>query len=406
MMTSKEMTLNVNVKIWYQLALLGFISCFIATTSAVEVSGYAGAEYRHFQHQPLFPSQSQHAPSLLLAPEFYVEWHDGQQSVLFSPFLRVSADDAERTHADIRELQWLRVESDWELRVGISKVFWGVVESQHLVDVINQIDLVENIDTEDRLGQPMVNLSFFRDWGTLDLFAMPYFRERTFPGKEGRLRGQLVVDTDAARYESGAGRRHVDWAIRWSQSTGNWDLAVSHFYGTNREPTLSLNDTATALIPFYDIMHQTGLEVQYTADSWLWKLETIRRETETETLSALMGGVEYTFYGIFDSHVDMGLLSEYLFDDRNDGARTPFEDDVFVGTRFTWNDAQSSELLLGFIQDVASEDISWNIEASRRMGQRWTVSLEGRFFDIDDNKSLLYPLRQDDYIQLALTRYF
>jgi len=54
--------------------------------------------------------------------------------------------------------------------------FWGVTEFQHLVDIINQTDLVENIDTEDKLGQPMINLALINDWGTVDLFIMPYFR--------------------------------------------------------------------------------------------------------------------------------------------------------------------------------------------------------------------------------------
>ena len=28
----------------------------------------------------------------------------------------------------------------------------------------------------------MIKASFFRDWGQVDLFYLPYFRERTFPG--------------------------------------------------------------------------------------------------------------------------------------------------------------------------------------------------------------------------------
>jgi hypothetical protein len=51
------------------------------------------------------------------------------------------------------------------------------------VDIINQTDLVENIDGEDKLGQPMVHFSYFGDWGVVDFFLLPYLRERTYPGK-------------------------------------------------------------------------------------------------------------------------------------------------------------------------------------------------------------------------------
>ena len=67
-------------------------------------------------------------------------------------------------------------------------MFWGVTELRHLVDIINQTDLVENLDGEQKLGQPMVQLTLLKDWGTLDFFAMPYFRERTFTGPDGRPR--------------------------------------------------------------------------------------------------------------------------------------------------------------------------------------------------------------------------
>ena len=93
--------------------------------------------------------------------------------------------DGERTHFDVRELYWETFGETWDLRIGIARVFWGVVETQHLVDIINQTDTVENSDGEDKLGQPMINLSLVRDWGTVDLFVLPGFRERTFRGVSG-----------------------------------------------------------------------------------------------------------------------------------------------------------------------------------------------------------------------------
>jgi hypothetical protein len=377
-----------------------------APAQAVELTGSIAGEYRHFVHDSPFTEADKQQASIAFAPELFYEWAEGDQNLVFVPFLRVDSEDSERTHTDIRELRWLYVADDWELRVGVDKVFWGVTESQHLVDVINQTDLVENTDTEDKLGQPMFNLSIYKDWGTLELFVMPYFRERTFAGKEGRLRANLVVDTNNAQYESGAKQHHLDVALRWAQSFGHWDLGLSHFYGTNREPLLRLNNTFDKLIPYYEIMHQTGLALQHTGDNMLWKLEIIRRETSSETFTALTGGFEYTFYGLFDSGYDVGVLAEYLFDDRNNALATPFEDDLLLGTRITWNDEQSTELLVGIIQDLNNSEHSWNIEASRRIGQRWKASVEGRFFNQGQKSSALYAFRDDDYIQLELARYF
>ena len=46
--------------------------------------------------------------------------------------------DSQRTHADLRKPNDLVFgeigDGEWELRLGVDRVFWGVTESQHLVD--------------------------------------------------------------------------------------------------------------------------------------------------------------------------------------------------------------------------------------------------------------------------------
>ena len=65
-------------------------------------------------------------------------------------------------------------------------------------------------------------------------FLLPYFRERTFSGKEGRLRLRLPIDTDDPIYESAAEEHHIDFAFRYFQTVKNMDVGISHFIGTAR----------------------------------------------------------------------------------------------------------------------------------------------------------------------------
>ncbi|MCK5226359.1 MAG: hypothetical protein KAQ89_06535, partial [Planctomycetes bacterium] len=157
---------------------LGLI--YPSVTIAGELSGYIAAESRTFLDDATFSGQKRDDYSFAFQPEYYHEWEDGS-SFIFVPFLRLDSADSRRTHFDIRELNYLWLTDEYELRVGIGKVFWGTTEFVHLVDIINQTDLIENIDGEDKLSQPMVQLSIDRDWGVLDMFVLPYFRERTFP---------------------------------------------------------------------------------------------------------------------------------------------------------------------------------------------------------------------------------
>ena len=374
-----------------------------------EASGKVAAELRGFTQDAQFSGQDHDSNlSFYVEPELFWEWNDGDDSLTFTPYLRVDENDSERTHADIRELSWVHVGEDWELRTGIRKVFWGVTEFQHLVDVINQTDGVDDFDGEDKLGQPMVNLSLVRGWGIVDLFLLPGFRERTFAGTEGRLRGGLVVDTDSAEYESSAEEKHLDTAIRWSHTLGDFDLGAYWFHGTNRDPELSVRTQSgnTVLVPRYVQMDQLGFDLQATIDSWLWKVETIWRDTEKEDYFAAQAGFEYTFYGIQDSSADLGVLLEYGWDERGENASSNVQNDLFFGGRVTLNDASSTELLAGIGHDLDFDSQSLIVEASRRYGDNWKVSIDGRFFSADDPRDLASALDNDDHLQFTVERYF
>ena len=84
----------------------------------------------------------------------------------------------------------------------------------------NQPDAVADIDGEDKLGQPMVNLEMQCDLGLVGVYLLPYFRERSFAGADGCLRTPLPVDTDAAEYKSSDEVNHIDLALRYSHYVG------------------------------------------------------------------------------------------------------------------------------------------------------------------------------------------
>jgi hypothetical protein len=383
-----------------------------------ELRGNVAVEYRQFFQDAEYDGQFNNDISLSAQPEYFHQWDNRDQMFAFTPFVRIDQRDEERTHFDIRELTWLGVYKFGELRLGIRKVFWGVTESQHLVDIINQTDLVENLDGEDKLGQPMINAAFIQDWGTVDLFILPGFRERSFPGKHGRLRNQYVVDKDLAEYESSDEQRHIDFAARYFHYIGAWEFGISHFYGTSRDPNLSptLNAQGEVVLkPYYPIINQTSLDVQAIISNWLLKLEAISRDGQDKNYgryAAATGGFEYTIVGIFQSIADLGIISEYLYDERGSKAdpgtfmASPFQNDLMLGARLALNDVQSTEVLAGLILDLDHGDRFYNIEAERRLGDAWKLSLEARVFTHINPANPMYDIRNDDYAQLNLEWFF
>jgi len=394
-------------------------------TQAGEWRGHLSAELLGFAEDPLQPVQHNGYGSLAIEPEYFHEWNDRDNLFTFRPYLLVDTHDAARTHADLRELSWIHAASDWETNIGIGKVYWGVTEAAHLVDVINQTDLVVNEDGEDKLGQPMAKLTLIRDWGIVDLFVLPGFRERTFPGVEGRPRFAVPVSDDPV-YESGARDLHTDFAFRFSNSYGPVDIGISHFSGTGREPRffvapgtpMTAQGLPAEITPYYDIVHQTSLDLQAISGGWLWKLEAVVRSGQGKSIKSVDGGYEYTFVGVNDSQVDVGMITEYLYDNRDDTIdaaqlvtgqpffTSPFQNDLVLGARITLNDVASSELLASVIIDLEGGGESYNLEASRRIGDAWKLSLEARGVSNIPADNVFYSFRDDTRVRMELARYF
>ena len=369
----------------------------------IETKGYVGVDARYFTEE----SESQFSFSSEL--ELYWQSENSNNALNATFFSRVDDTDDERTHSDIRELNWLHFQDRWELRLGIAKVFWGVTESVHLVDIINQTDSVESPDGEEKLGQPMVQLSSINSWGVIDAFVLPYFRERTFSDGNAPLGIGFNINTDDALYESDEEEEHLDFALRYSHTFDIWDVALSHFSGTAREPLLipTLDVSEVSFTPFYPLIDQTGLELQATLDAWLIKLEAIYQDNESEDFSASVAGFEYTHYGVIGSSADLGLLAEFHYDSRQSRATTPLQNDIFLGARLSLNDVQDTTLLAGVIQDTkSSNSMLAFVEASRRFGESWVLTLDARLFQSENTDDPIFLLNNSDHVTLDISYYF
>ena len=401
--------------VWISVA--GFGNCASADSdSEFEFSGRIGIEGRSFTEPALYPAQNRSNGSIVMEPEVYFESAQGSGwSFNLVPFFRIDNADSNRSHSDLREAYFLWFgeagdASEWELRLGVDRVFWGVAESNHLVDIVNQTDLVEHPYDEIKLGQLMAHLTYSGDWGVAEIFAMPHHRLRTFPGRDGRLRSPFFVDNKQTSYESAAEEKHVDWAARYSHSIGYFDIGVSVFDGTSREPYL--NPVDGILIPHYEQIRQFGLDALMVAGPWLFKLEAIRRTggrdligRENDYAAYILGG-EYTFYSIFDSAVDLTLLGEWNKDERGANSTDDLNNDFFLAGRFMFNDVHNTAITVAAVKDTELDTSTLTIEFGRRLSDQWELDLEWVKFLKTDNKDIVYGLRNDSYVALALTYNF
>lgn len=379
---------------------------FVATCKAESVvfSGDAGVDYRYFVSSPLYSSQVDgQLPEWVFEPELMLRSGDNTL-YRYKGFYRFGSDEGWRDHWDIRELYWLYMGDQIDFTVGIVKVFWGVTESRHLVDVINQSDMYENIDEEQKLGQPAISVSVTKNWGTLSLYWLPYFRARDFSGTKGRFRTDPVVDESLTVFVNGRHNNHRDGAFRYSTSIDDFDLGISLFRGYERRPWLLPMGDPDILVANYTEMTQLGVDLQYTRDAWLWKFEGVANKNDWENYTSLVAGTEYTLYQLLDSAADLGLLVEYLHSNKNQYVTDLFDNDVFLGGRLALNNTQDSSLIVGVIIDLEEHESLFRLESETRLGRNWTVELNALFFD--HAVKTLASYEKDSYLEAKLRLHF
>ncbi|MEM7616932.1 MAG: hypothetical protein AAF195_00965 [Pseudomonadota bacterium] len=365
-------------------------------------------ELRYFPESPAYDNQLQNfQPAITLSGEGRWVSDDRKKRVRFEPFLKIDGQDSERSYFDMRELTYSQRFSDFDILVGNGQIFWGVAESRNVVDVINQFDVVENNDETDKLGQPLIRFGKFTDIGRFEFYYLPYFRERNFPGADGRQRTELTVDNDNAQYDRDGEEFAGDFAVRYKQQIDKFDVGLHAFYGTARSPFLAVNGDGSSLTPIYQELTQGGIDVQWTSDAWLLKFEAVVINQGGDRFFSTVGGFEYSFFDIKQSGIDFGLLLEGLYDNRDENivALNVFENDIFLGSRITWNNVEESELLFGGIIDVETSAIFGSIEYATRIGNNMKFEAETQILSASDDDPI-YQQRRDSNLTLRLTRYF
>jgi hypothetical protein len=360
-------------------------------------------EYSLFTNGDGKHNQSREKPSILGTANFTTFIQDDNAKISISALSRYDREDHNRSYFDFQKLKYEYYFDDATIKLGNEIVFWGVNESFHLVDIINQSNLAENLSGTKKLGQPMIAASLNRDFGDVDFYILPYFREQIFPGAKGRPRLKLEIDENSISYESSKSEKHIDLAVRYSLMIDDYDIGFSHFYGHSRNPKLILNQSSFKLDQHYPLLSQTGIDIQATKDSWLYKFEAISAELMSERHLSVAGGLEYTYYGLNNSSQDLGIIVEYLFDDRNDH---PFNNEGSIGLRWTRNDINSSALLAGSIIDLDGNSNQFFIEYEQRLKNDFKIFLEAIISGSIDSSDYNYAFKDDTNFKVKIAKYF
>ena len=378
----------------------------LSSTFEYDFKGYMEYESRYFLKNDRKKVASRTNQSFATSFELFFGHINNDWSVLFAPLARIDQRDPARTILDISEFYLAVNKPTWELKLGSKQFFWGVLESNHLIDIVNQTNSAQNIDLEDKFGQPMLNFTLIEKLGTFDFFLMTANRKRRFVSSEGRPHTGFEESLKSGVFDNE--KNQFDYIFRYENSGNIYDIGLYYFNGVARRPSMiaSPEPRQSNLSTFYPKIQQLAVDLQITLGSTLFKLEGLFRESEIEDYGAFGLGFEHTIYGLFNTKKDIGLLIEYHWNQRNEDLDSQFSNDIFFGTRLISNAEDDGQILFGLLQNLNDGSTTAFMEGSRRLPRNWKVFFEGRLFSLIDNNNSLADLNDDTYLQLAITKFF
>lgn len=325
------------------------------------------------------------------------------------------------------------VTSKFELRAGYQVFSWKTVESVAHSDILNQTDPSLDFFDAPKVGEPALRSRIIfgeENPHTLEVYYLPYFTPAKLPVAGNRfdfsgalpsttafgqtITPNVIYDPDLNRYETPYNRWRPQGAIRYQkQIFGKVDTSVYYFNGYKRFPQL-YPVAATAYTPLpgvsiptqyaqaYNPIHQGGITWQGTIDALLIKgdiayihyVNDIKSQDGKNTVAPYAQytiGFEYTFNSLFVDSQDLGLIVEGLGD--TDTGKNfneldifrPFQNHVFAGLRYTFNNTGDRSLLLGTFTDYKKGDVIARLEYEERFFER--VKVKAQFFGFATSKT-------------------
>ncbi len=277
--------------------------------------------------------------------------------------------------------------SSFEFRAGFQQFTWGMVESQKLVDILNQNDYEDDFFDPDKLGTLSARIIIAPvDKLDIELYYLAYFIKAKFPTTKGRysLTNGLNDIQDKAVFGNKAEEWYPNAAARIFMTVSTFDIALSFFHGYNRFPSLDILGNS-----YYYIMNQPGLEVTWVPGKPIFKLEAVYRNTRGVNNSSIpsalipdpyfayVAGVEYTVTK-FIGNADLTLFLEYLGDSDVGTTTTDFrllQNDLFLAIQFALNDVNSKVLQIGATFDLDHpEEFLFLVKFDQRFEEDFTFS--------------------------------
>jgi len=318
---------------------------------------------------------------------------------------------------------------DDQILFGKNVRFWGALEVRNITDGFNPDELRDDPFDMDKLGVWNVSFSHYTESGEITAIVKMYEQAREmsalpyvyyyFPES---VNGFAYVYTETLKTQEGKNRPSI--YLKYAASTDTeyaLDYAVifENGYDSQRYYTAGLNAGGTEIETEENAYLVNKLSTYNTlvVGATLLKLEAVYADVISDDKISdyyhIGLGVEHTLTQFYDE-ADLGLLVEYykygIFDKskRSDLELLElFQNDLFLGARYTFNDANDASIVGGTILDLDYDEQVYYVEYETRVFETLKINLDYRYVKpSSDSLTAFHLMGKHERLSLQIGYYF
>ena len=309
--------------------------------------------------------------------------------------LRGGSDHNDRSYLRINELYAQYDFEDSQILFGKSVRFWGALEVHNLTDGFNIRDFRSDPTENDKVGSWNAAYTLFTDTGEISIMAkfneenrkMPAYPYVYYPFTDERITYNSDVETEKSRnrpsiYLKYSGSTDTEYTLDYSIIFEN-GYDSQRYYNIPTAPDYKVYENAY-------IVNKLMTYNTLVVGSTLFKLEAVYANVKDDDNIADYYnyglGMEHTLTQIYNE-ADLGLLLEYykydtISEDTNNyddlDLFETFQNDIFVGFRYSFNEGNDASIVAGGIFDLDYNEEVYYVEYEGRINDMFKLNLDYR----------------------------
>ena len=388
--------------------VLPFLLLMTTLCAEVGIKGHLGLQSQAYLDHP----ERKHAENFSLSARLELDYSSGDFEA--AALLNAQSDSRDVSGSEKNERTFVRLDELYatchfendKVTAGRNIRFWGALEVRNIVDGFNLQEFRNDPFTTDKVGAYNAEYTHYSENGGLSLIAKLYEENRPMAADPY----VYYFFPPAASYDdtlqSERSRTRPSVYLLWSGSTQteypvDFAVILQNGYDSQRyfraESLFPPRFKEHAYLVNKAMTHNTVV-----VGSTLLKLEALYADViDNEEISDYMHlglGLEHTVEGVL-GYSSLGLIAEYYrYKTFEEGKYTDlelfevFQNDLFVGMRWSFNDPEDSSVIGGVIADLEYDEQHYYVEFETRIADRFKLQLDYRYIEPSDDEQTAYRL--------------